>query len=307
MNDKANHQTDNRSHPSDEGRPETAGRATRGAASSAPSVRAADSRGGDDGAEPTPHLVCYFSATGNSRHVARRLAAAFGGCCVAMDGCLQAGQTRLALARGASVGFVFPVYFWGLPTLVREFLRRVSFSVAPAWVYDVVTYGTTLGEVHRQFCAERSRRGWAAGGSFAVRMVDVWTPMFNLSDSARCLRRTRAAEPQIDRVVAAVAARRSGRRHWSELPHLLAALYYRTYEAQRRTARFHVLREQCVGCGLCARLCPVGAIALDRDGLPRWVKLRCVLCLRCLHHCPHHALHYGSHTLGHGQFLHPDR
>lgn len=260
----------------------------------------------EDG-EAALSLVFYFSATGNSRHVARRLAAATRGRCLAMDECLRAGRTHFRLAPGAAVGFVFPVYFWGLPTLVRRFLRRVSFSAAPAWLYGVATYGTTLGEVHRQFRRALSQRGWTAGGCFAVRMVDVWTPMFNLTDQARNLRRTRAAEPQIDGVIAAVRGRQKGRRHWSEFPHLLAGLYYRTYDRQRRTARFHVLPERCVSCGLCARQCPVEAITLGADGLPRWTKPQCVLCLRCLHHCPRHALHYGERTLRHGRFLHPDR
>lgn len=258
-------------------------------------------------AVPTMGAVFYFSGTGNSRHVARRVAVAIGVRCVAMDDCLRSGRLRFPIGEDALVGFVFPVYFWGLPTIVREFLRRVEFTAAPAWLFNVVTFGTTLGEVHRQFRKEAEARGWSVGGSYGVRMVDVWTPLFDVSDPARNESLTAAAEPQIDRVAERVLARQKGGRHWSELPHWLAGVYYRSYESQRRTRNFRLLKDRCTACGMCARQCPVQAIARDADGRPFWRKERCAACLRCLHHCPHFAIQYGKRTLRHGQFVHPDK
>lgn len=259
-------------------------------------------------AVPSSGLVFYFSGTGNSRHVARRVAEAVGVHCVAMDECLRSGRLHFQLDGKALVGFVFPVYFWGLPTIVREFLQRVKFSVAPVWLFDVATFGTTLGEVHYQFRKEAEARGWDVGGSYGVKMVDVWTPMFDVSDPVRNQRRTVAAEPQIDRVIEYVLARQNGPRHWSSFPHWLACLYYRSYERQRRTEGFRLLKDRCTACGKCIRQCPVQALAASAtDGKPYWQKPQCAVCLRCLHHCPQFAIQYGKHTLKHGQFVHPDK
>lgn len=74
--------------------------------------------------------------------------------------------------------------------------------------------------------------------------------------------------------------------------------------AARRTAHFRV-EDSCIGCGLCARKCPVQAIRME-NGRPVWVQDRCALCLGCLHRCPRFAIQYGKHTKQHGQYTNPN-
>lgn len=43
----------------------------------------------------------------------------------------------------------------------------------------------------------------------------------------------------------------------------------------------------CVNCGLCADICPAGAI--DKDNIRKSDKAKCISCMRCVAKCPHHA------------------
>ena len=46
--------------------------------------------------------------------------------------------------------------------------------------------------------------------------------------------------------------------------------------------------EKCTGCGLCARQCPTGSLAM-RAGKPVWSET-CEQCMRCYNYCPQRAI-----------------
>ena len=50
-----------------------------------------------------------------------------------------------------------------------------------------------------------------------------------------------------------------------------------------------VRKDLCIGCGVCTRVCPTGAISLD--GGTAWInQRRCVGCQACARECPRGAI-----------------
>lgn len=136
-------------------------------------------------------------------------------------------------------------------------------------------------------------------------MADAWTPVFDLSTPEKVAVFTKTTETAIADIIAGVQRRARSRHMSPRLPAVLAQWFAQPcYHAARRTAHFRV-EDSCIGCGLCARKCPVQAIRME-NGRPVWVQVQCVLCLGCLHRCPRFAIQYGKHTKQHGQYTNPN-
>ncbi|MCH4052996.1 MAG: EFR1 family ferrodoxin [Atopobiaceae bacterium] len=221
-------------------------------------------------------MLLYFSATGNCKYVASRISQATGEEKFSIVDCLEQGRLSF---RDKQIGIASPTYDWALPSFTREFLAKANLEAG--YPYYVATYGTTPG-------ASSAYAQKYLGGNFdafySVRMPDTWTPVFDLSTPEKVAAFSGSTEDEIDSVIRHLEAQDRGQFMRNRMPLPLVAVVYPFYERVRRTSNLHV-GDACIGCGLCARKCPVHAIEM-RDGRPVWVKGKCAMCLGCLHRCP---------------------
>ena len=244
-------------------------------------------------------MILYFSATGNCKYVAARLAAAFGQETVSIVDCIQGGAYYFT---DDTIGIVVPTYFWGLPSIVKEFLEKADFHTD--YLYFIATYGTTPGASDAM--AGKAIRGKTINAFYSVRMPDTWTPIFDLSTPEKVAAFSKTTEAEIDDAIRKIGERYTNRHMPPHVPAFLAEWFAQPIynNKKRRTAHFRV-EESCVGCGLCAKKCPVQAIEMQKKK-PVWVKEKCALCLGCLHRCPKFAIQYGKNTQRHGQYTNPN-
>ena len=244
-------------------------------------------------------MILFFSATGNCKYAATRIAQATGQEIVSIVDCICHDRYNF---EDTDIGIVSPTYDWGLPSIVGEFLGKASFQTK--YLYFIATYGTTPGAVG--YMANRMVRGRRIDAYYSIRMVDTWTPIFDLSTPEKVARYTRRTEAQIERVIRGVRARETNRHMSPRTPAIFTQLIAQPiYDRKvRRTSNFRV-EDSCIGCGLCAKKCPVQAIEM-RGRKPVWVKEKCVMCLGCLHRCPKFAIQYGNRTKKHGQYTNPN-
>ena len=90
-------------------------------------------------------MFFYFSATGNSKYVADRIAAATGDKTMSITDCCK-GDGFFFDEADKTVGIVSPTYAWGLPDIVREFLQKLTLRTKPDYLWFAATYGTTPGQ-----------------------------------------------------------------------------------------------------------------------------------------------------------------
>lgn len=118
--------------------------------------------------------VAYFSATGNSLVVARRLAG--GGDLVSIPQ-LMKGQGQVRLADDV-VGLVFPIYMFRLPRIVERFLERAT--VEAGYVFMVGTYGWDHYEAMPIAVDFATAQGVRVDYADCLKMVDNYLPEFDM-------------------------------------------------------------------------------------------------------------------------------
>ncbi len=245
-------------------------------------------------------MILYFTSTGNCRYAAERIAAAIGDRTAPI-----AEMPHIHLAASERLGFVFPTYFWRLPSVVDEYMESVTItSEDPVpYIYFVATFGSTCGQTGTFMKKHLKKKGFALTAAYGIKTADDWTVWFDMNDKEALRAILAAEEPQIDEVIAHVTAGTRGNQMKHKLPMIAVCGSNIFYKRARRTKHLHV-EDTCIGCGLCERECPTSAIQLQNDR-PVWVKTHCTMCLHCLHACPKFAIQYDEKTKAHGQYMHP--
>jgi ferredoxin len=249
---------------------------------------------------PLNCTLYWFSGTGNSRALAISLEKALANTNLTWMGDVRKGET----CPTDCVGFVFPVYCFGIPNIVRRALQDVSIA-RDAYVFSVATMGSVPGACHSQVRALLHEKGNTLAAGWSIRMPGNFTPLREPPDAEGQQKLFAAAEKKINEIAGIVAARAKGPLEDSRLPvNWIAGGVSRIAASHLpgQDKKFH-LPEACSTCGTCVRVCPVGNIVFEDDGL-HWLG-KCEQCFACLQWCPVEAIQWGGHTQNRKRYHHP--
>lgn len=254
-------------------------------------------------------MIFYFSASGNSYHVARRLSEALGENMVDMGKAIRNHAYTYTIAPKEKLGFVFPVHAWAPPKIIEDFVRRLElYFIDDLYVYAVCTCGQSAGESLSVLDACLRDNGLKLNSGYSVVMPDNYAVLFPAPQKAECNQILQDAEETIQLITRAI---RLERREFFRvkkgkgstfLSNVINPLFCRFATS---TKPFYA-ENSCIGCGLCASVCPIGCIEMTNHKKPYWMDTHCTKCMACLQQCPVHAIQCGKNTLDKGRYLHPD-
>lgn len=252
-------------------------------------------------------MILYFSATGNTKWATMKLAAATRDKLVYIPDALKNKEFEYQLSPDERLGIVFPVHGWRVPIIVREFLQRISIISSSdhkkwsGYTYCVCTAGDSIGKALR-YLPFKVDAAW----SLIMPEAYVGLPFMDVDTKENERLKISKAGEQLKRICEDVFDKKTGISELVEgpIPSFFSGPVGGFFEKHLITDKpFHVEKERCVKCGICANVCPVNNIIGGKGTMPEWKKQKeCLVCFNCYHHCPHHAIEYGHRTKNKGQY-----
>lgn len=249
-------------------------------------------------------MILWYSGCGNSRFIAESLGQRLGDDkLVFIPEAARTGQV-LELGEDETLGVVFPVYSWSVPDLVSDYIRTMKFSGKPGYVFAACTCGDNTGHTMRVIRKDLAAAGLELDSFHAFQMPNTYVNMAGFHLDSKELENSKidAAIKQLDETAALIGKRSRGdfNRLLGGAPFLktfiVKPLFYPLFVTD---SKFRV-SDQCIGCGLCAKNCPLQNITME-NGRPHW-NGHCTTCDSCYHRCPKHAISFGKATAGMGQY-----
>ena len=288
-------------------------------------------------------MIFYFSGTGNTKWAASKLASATHEDLISIAPYMRADDSSHTLAepfilkKNERLGFVFPVHGWRVPKLVREFIGRmkvqreepdaagsqtlsdISGSSASAgsrpFTYCVCTAGDSIGltieNLNQTISQNPSLQALGiteVSSSYSLIMPEsyVGLPFMDVDPKEKEIWKKSKSAQELAVICEEIFDRKEGvsRLVKGPIPWFFTKVVGGFFENVLITdKRFHVEKDKCVKCGICANVCPVGDIKGGHGEYPEWLHHKdCLTCFTCYHHCPHHAIEFGKQTQKKGQY-----
>lgn len=252
-------------------------------------------------------MIFYFTGTGNSLYAAQNVAENQNDQLVSIAKCLQKEDFNFTLKENEKIGFVFPVYFWGSPTLVEEFVKKLQLkNYKEQYIYAILICGGSIGNADNIFKRQLKKSHYNLTTTYSLFMPDNYIASFNLlTPPEKVPELLKLTDEKLIKINEHI---RKGELNKTKLDKkrigwLESFLSQPFYQYGRSTKPFHATAD-CTGCALCEQICPCRTIHLV-DGKPVWGK-ECTQCLGCLHRCPVQAIQYGKKTYRIGRYVNPN-
>ncbi len=232
--------------------------------------------------------ILYLTATGNSLYIAK----AFGAKILSIPQMIKSDTYQF---NDEKIGIIFPIYSNKVMPYIEEFLMKSKFECD--YLFAVMTYGIfdAAAANHLQKIALKSNLNFSYINT--IKMVDNWIPGFKMENQIK-----NEHKKEIEKHTTIIVSDVKKSKRWI----IKTSLFDRFFtgimvrNANKKGAsnnlgggksgvgiKYHyTLEDSCIGCGTCAKVCPVNNITVDKE--KRIISLGgyCISCFGCTHNCP---------------------
>ncbi|MBN2279733.1 MAG: EFR1 family ferrodoxin [Candidatus Marinimicrobia bacterium] len=248
----------------------------------------------------TTHIF-YYTGTGNSLWVAKKLAEKLGNCHLHSLSKIK-DLAGLSLKK---VGFVFPVYIWGVPVPVLDFIDSLQ-NFGPDYCFAIAVNGGQVANTLVQLKKYLKTKGVRLNSGFSVKTPSNYIPWGGPCPEEAQQKLFSQALVKLDAVADILLNDKSRPLEkgplWQNI--LFSGFYLMSKNHVHEMDGKFWVNENCNSCKICEQVCPAHNISMI-SGKPVW-NHQCHQCFACLQWCPQEAIQYGKKTPGYQRYHHPE-
>ena len=235
-------------------------------------------------------LGVYFSGTGNTKHCVTEFVRCYDENSISVS--IESAGVNDMIAEHDFIVFGYPIYFSNAPKIVRDFIKSNKNSFCNKKIFIVCTMGLFSGD--GAGCTARIFKRYKAKviGGLHLKMPDCIGDVKLLKKSLE--ENKRLIEQANEKIKHSAQRLKDGKptKEGLNFFYHMAGLFGQRLWFYKKTTSYKkkpiINIEKCVGCGQCAKICPLNNLEIKNGKATS--KGKCTLCYRCFSSCPAKAL-----------------
>ncbi|MDO5028590.1 MAG: EFR1 family ferrodoxin [Bacillota bacterium] len=245
-------------------------------------------------------MILYFSATGNTKYLAKNLGKILDDQVVDLFSYIK-DKKRGEFYSDKSFILVSATYGWRLPRFLSDYLRTCKFS-GSNYIYVLMNYGDSFGAAEYYIKKDLDKLGLTFKGLYGIKMPENYLMLFNLDSDQINKNIINNSDKELLVLARFIEENKDLPKTKTNVfgflqSSLINNLFYKFIVKDKK----FYYTEQCIKCGLCKKVCVLNNIDY-KDGYPQW-KGNCSHCCACIANCPTEAIEYGRKTVGKDRYL----
>lgn len=240
-------------------------------------------------------MILYFTGTGNSFFIAKRIAGITGDGLISINERIKKNDLT-EIKDEEKLIFVVPTYAWRIPKIVEEWILKVNFRGANK-AYFVMNCGDSIGNAEKYNGLICRQKGFEYMGTAGIIMPENYIALFKAPDEEISKNIIHKAIPKIESTAKSIEqGKKLPKKNLNLFDRFNSSLINPVFYPFIVKANKFTANDKCTGCGKCEKECPLNNIRLI-ENKPVWGN-SCTHCMACICKCPAEAIEYGRKSIG---------
>lgn len=244
------------------------------------------------------NIIFCFSGTGNSLQVAMFIAEKLKNTDIVL---MKENTKGYDASQSECIGFILPVYYWDMPSFVKEYIKTISLN-PNSYIFTVVTSGglfvNTLNDLENTLNKKQSPLSYSNTLRTVASYVVEYEPFPKIETTLK------KANYKLEKISDAIGCQKKNKPLKNNLfKEQLRKISRISSKGVNEKDQYFNISNACISCDLCEKICPVKNIKM-KDGKPTFLH-NCEQCMACIVYCPKSAINFKDKTQNRTKYHNP--